>query len=154
MGTLPKDRNVMKPMVVVKEDIKMLELLNVFQRKKKHIALVANDPEAVEKAWAANEEVPPDVHMSGIITLEDIMEKLLQEDILDEHDEIKAQSTNFRSIPQCHSPARTPGHGIRNLQDSALPQRQKSGANVSFGVAMHFQKNKAQTMGLGKPLLS
>merc|ERR1712176_336413 len=36
--------------------------------------------------------IPPDVHMAGIITLEDIIEKLLQEDIDDEHDHEKEKS--------------------------------------------------------------
>merc|ERR1712187_1053164 len=68
----------------------MLDLLNTFQDQKKHLALVSNDPESVTEAWLKNKPIPPDVHMAGILTLEDIIEKLLQEEIEDEHDERKA----------------------------------------------------------------
>merc|ERR1711976_752279 len=37
---IPKDQTVMKPMVCVSENMPMLELLNEFQKEKKHIALV------------------------------------------------------------------------------------------------------------------
>jgi len=75
------------PMVLVPPDIPMFDLLNKFQSERCHIALVTSHPNEVRRAWQTNAMIPPDVHMMGIITLEDIIEKLIQEDIFDEHDE-------------------------------------------------------------------
>merc|ERR1719215_1492881 len=75
------------PLVLVKPDIPMLDLLNKFQADRCHIALVTNDTDAVRRAWGENSVIPPDVHMMGIITLEDIIELLIQEEIYDEHDQ-------------------------------------------------------------------
>jgi len=71
---------------LVPPDMLMLDLLNKFQEDKCHLGLVVNDPEAVEYAWRNGLEIPPDVHMMGIITLEDVIEKLIQEKIEDESD--------------------------------------------------------------------
>jgi len=75
------------PLVLVDPEIPMLDLLNKFQADRCHIALVTSDPEAVRTAWKNDSVIPPDVHMMGIITLEDIIELLIQEDIYDEHDQ-------------------------------------------------------------------
>ncbi len=64
----------------------LLDLLNEFQKGKGHLAIVTNRPDLVAKAWATEEPVPPHVHMSGIVTLEDVLEALIQEKILDESD--------------------------------------------------------------------
>merc|ERR1712039_306666 len=143
---IPKDREpkILKDMVCVSEDIKMLELLNEFQRHKKHIALVANDPKAVTDAWKADEEIPPDEHMAGIITLEDIMEKLLQEEIENEHDMLK-DNNNLR---HSGSPDRSPALGplrkplANSFPGQDTPGRQKSGAALAQGIKMHKAETK------------
>lgn len=82
-------------LVVVPPSIPMLDLLNEFQASRCHLALVTNMPDEVKKAWSENVAIPPDVHMAGIITLEDVIEKLLQEDIEDEHDAFKRRSNTI-----------------------------------------------------------
>eukprot|EP00930_Biecheleria_cincta_P040877 TRINITY_DN27993_c0_g1_i2.p1 TRINITY_DN27993_c0_g1~~TRINITY_DN27993_c0_g1_i2.p1 ORF type:complete len:572 (-),score=120.69 TRINITY_DN27993_c0_g1_i2:40-1755(-) len=88
------------PMTLVSPATLMLDLLNKFQEDKCHLALVTDMPEAVADAWKTGATVPPDVHMVGIITLEDVMEKLIQENIEDESDNAFARSFSTRSIRQ------------------------------------------------------
>jgi metal transporter CNNM len=72
--------------VVITPTTPMLELLNKFQEKKCHMALIVNEPEAVQDAWSQNIEIPADVHMMGIVTMEDVIEEMLQEEIEDENE--------------------------------------------------------------------
>lgn len=92
-----------QPLVLVPPDIGMLDLLNKFQADRTHMALITNDPEVVAKAWAEKTVIPPDVHMMGIITLEDIIEKLIQEDIYDEYDD-GCHNMSFENSPTESSP--------------------------------------------------
>merc|ERR1712048_232316 len=84
--------------VLVDKNILMLDLLNKFQEEKKHLALITNDLDSVQEAWTEGKEIPADVHMAGILTLEDIIEKMLQEDIDDEYDAKLSQGLVQRSI--------------------------------------------------------
>jgi len=86
-------------MVIVPPHIPMLELLNKFQEKRRHLALVTDSPKRVSEAWANHEVIPVDVHMMGIITLEDVIEKMLQENIEDESDAIRRVPSNALSLP-------------------------------------------------------
>jgi len=84
-------------MTVVPGNMLMLDLLNKFQEEKCHLGLVTSNPEAVQEAWQTGTPIPPDVHMKGIITLEDVIEKLIQENIEDESDRVERTAT-MRSL--------------------------------------------------------
>lgn len=73
------------PLVV---DLKypLMDLLKEFQTGRSHIAIVCSDPKALKAAWRENTPVPANVHMAGIITMEDVVEELLQSEIYDEAD--------------------------------------------------------------------
>jgi len=94
-------------MVVVPPDMGMLDLLNQFQSERCHIAIVTSHPSKVRRAWEEDRPIPPDVHMMGIITLEDIIEKLIQEDIYDEYD------GDISSPVEREGRMRAPSGGIR-----------------------------------------
>lgn len=65
----------------------LLETLNAFQRGKSHLALVTEHGTELQKAWALNSDVSPgSVTISGIITVEDILEELIGKEITDEDD--------------------------------------------------------------------
>jgi len=99
---------VLEKLVVAHHSIPMLDLLNKFQAYKCHIGLITNNPDRVQEAWDSGEEIPPDVHMMGIVTLENVIETLLQEAIDDEHDALKRERSFMHYIPHnggtCSSP--------------------------------------------------
>eukprot|EP00397_Hematodinium_sp_SG-2012_P021873 GEMP01022628.1.p1 GENE.GEMP01022628.1~~GEMP01022628.1.p1 ORF type:complete len:479 (+),score=94.54 GEMP01022628.1:63-1499(+) len=72
--------------LVVPLGYQLMDLLKDFQAGKSHIALVCSDPKALKKCWRDNQPVPANVHMAGIITMEDVVEELIQSKIYDESD--------------------------------------------------------------------
>eukprot|EP00457_Paulinella_chromatophora_P003772 gb/GEZN01003780.1/.p1 GENE.gb/GEZN01003780.1/~~gb/GEZN01003780.1/.p1 ORF type:complete len:521 (-),score=90.89 gb/GEZN01003780.1/:536-1927(-) len=70
----------------VRKDCGLLELLGKMQRKHKHFAVACDRPDLVIKAIKDKQEIPPHVHMAGIITIEDVLERMLKEAIEDEID--------------------------------------------------------------------
>lgn len=87
----PEDRRKvstlgLRELLLVQRTRSLLEVLNEFQSARTHLAIVCDRPDAVKKALKNNEIIPPHVHMAGIIALEDVLEKLIQEPIYDEKD--------------------------------------------------------------------
>jgi len=103
--------------VVVPPTIPMLELLSRFQERRCHLALVADSPARVKHAWEMGHEIPPDVHMAGIITMEDVIERLLQEDIEDEHD---AARLSLKSTASSLAKSWSSGSFTASLQPSSM----------------------------------
>lgn len=73
--------------LAVKPDLGLFMLLNRFQvGRGGHVAIVCDAPDAMEAAWAAGADMPNTVHVYGIVTLEDVIEALLGEEVFDETD--------------------------------------------------------------------
>ncbi|KAL7532843.1 hypothetical protein ACHAXR_004890 [Thalassiosira sp. AJA248-18] len=75
----------------VAPDTNLVDLVNLFQTggcavRAGHMALVCARPDVAHEALERDEAVPNDAGLMGIITLEDVLEALLQESILDEMD--------------------------------------------------------------------
>ncbi|XP_004345603.2 CBS domain-containing protein [Capsaspora owczarzaki ATCC 30864] len=65
----------------VRADLPLYDLLNEFQTGKSHMAVVVDTPQADEAG-----EAQPHKVVLGVITLEDVIEELIQEEIIDETD--------------------------------------------------------------------
>jgi metal transporter CNNM len=75
----------------VPPDINLVDLVNLFQtggcaNRVGHMALVCAMPDIGNAALDKNEPIPQEAGLMGIITLEDVLESLLQEQIYDEMD--------------------------------------------------------------------
>jgi hypothetical protein len=73
------------PLVVSPQDT-LHAVLNLFQQGKSHLAIVADQPDLVRESMRVGKRIPANVHMMGLLTLEDVMERVICEDIADETD--------------------------------------------------------------------
>lgn len=80
--------------IFIPPSINLQDLLNKFQQQKLHIALVSSDPAACRKAWKDGKPLPAGA-VSGLITIEDVLEFLIQESIEDETDHVNSVQTKL-----------------------------------------------------------
>eukprot|EP00592_Proboscia_alata_P028624 CAMPEP_0194444360 /NCGR_PEP_ID=MMETSP0176-20130528/127228_1 /TAXON_ID=216777 /ORGANISM="Proboscia alata, Strain PI-D3" /LENGTH=527 /DNA_ID=CAMNT_0039270731 /DNA_START=1209 /DNA_END=2792 /DNA_ORIENTATION=- len=67
----------------------LIVLLKKFQEGKRHMAIVCNDVERAQVAFREDEPIPLDAGVLGVVTLEDVIEEIIQEKIYDEADIMK-----------------------------------------------------------------
>ncbi|KAJ0398826.1 hypothetical protein P43SY_004957 [Pythium insidiosum] len=96
---------VLRKPIVVTPDESCYHILNEFQKGRSHIALVTPHAKQVMQCWCKNEDIPVNVAFVGIVTIEDVIEELIQEEIEDESDiqDWKARATPFGTGPSLFS---------------------------------------------------
>ena len=64
------------------------------------MAIVSEDADLLEACWKAGEEVPPDVAVLGVCTIEDVVEEMIGEEIIDETDYTEQSFAAARESPR------------------------------------------------------
>ncbi|ETO34659.1 RasGTPase-activating protein, partial [Reticulomyxa filosa] len=77
--------------VLLSPDTNMIQAINVFRDKKTHFALVTEHAEKILECLQKRCSIPEEVKFLGCITMEDIMEELIQENIEDEYDDLQRE---------------------------------------------------------------
>ncbi|KAL4165294.1 hypothetical protein KRP22_004023 [Phytophthora ramorum] len=77
---------VLRKPILVSPSGSCYSMLNEFQEGRSHIALVTKETELVASSWRSQQAIPPHVVFEGIVTIEDVIEELIQEEIEDESD--------------------------------------------------------------------
>ena len=62
--------------------LSLFDALNIFQRGISHLAVICHDPDKAERQCKRGEPMDADVGLMGIVTLEDLLEKLIKEPIV------------------------------------------------------------------------
>jgi hypothetical protein len=89
----------------VHPDAGLLETLNAFQVGKSHLALVTRHARRLARAWSSSRDVKPGtVEVLGIITVEDVLEELIGEEIYDEDDYAQMSLLPHHQQPQTLPP--------------------------------------------------
>lgn len=70
----------------VSPDMNMVNLLNLLQAGKGHMAIVCLHPQIAVDALKDGDSIPKEAQVIGLVTLEDCLEELIQEEIYDEYD--------------------------------------------------------------------
>ena len=124
-------------------DAGLLETLNAFQAGRSHMALVTRDASRLERAWRRNEDVAVGaVEILGLITVEDVLEELIGEEIQDEDDYVteltRASGDRKRTFRETDgksfaSPARARVEGVADAARLAFDEQ---------GLASRHRRNE------------
>jgi metal transporter CNNM len=85
-GRLLKDSSAIRIPLYVDTKQSLFDVLNMFQTGKAHIAIVSENAKRLEESLKANVSPDADSIPIGIISMEDIFEAMLKEQIFDEED--------------------------------------------------------------------
>lgn len=76
-----------KPPIFVAPNISLYQLLSDFRKNRSHIAFVTEHPEEYAACLKSKTDIKSNYSILGIVTLEDVIEELIQEEIYDEFDQ-------------------------------------------------------------------
>ena len=75
--------------LVTSPDTKLLDILKVFQTGKSHLALLSEHPACALEYLQKQRRPPQHAAFLGMVTLEDVIEKIIQDEIRDETDGVR-----------------------------------------------------------------
>ncbi|KAA0158665.1 hypothetical protein FNF31_05312 [Cafeteria roenbergensis] len=108
----PVSSLTLMPALAIHPEVSLFDALNAFQTGKAHLAFVSEQDEALATALEAGVAPPAGVAVAGLITIEDVLEEILKEEIEDEVDVLCSTGAiqRFRSR---HTGRKGADHGPR-----------------------------------------
>jgi len=127
LTTLP-----LKKPICVAPSTQLVDLINLFQTGGKagtigHMALVCSNPKQANEALEKDDPIPNSAGLVGIITLEDVLEALIQEEIYDELD----RATEVTAAQRISTWATKQWRSTRNTRGSNAAEKKQSKPSFS-----------------------
>ena len=119
----------------VKPSMGLLEMLALFREEKTHIAMVTDDPYSALKCMKEGKRPSEGAEVIGMITLEDVIEEVIQGEISDETDAIPTNVFRARS--------RSGAMGVHTMGRSTLIKK-SSGKHDSEKEIVKLAKKQAE----------
>lgn len=88
---IPVSSIIQQKPILVRPDLNLVDLLSKFLEEKNHMAVVCNNVKLAESAFREDSSIPLDAGVLGVVTLEDVIEEIIQEEIYDEKDVTKIE---------------------------------------------------------------
>lgn len=86
----------------LRPDTSVLEALSVFRKSRCHLAMICEDPLRAVRLMRSDEFMAYEPKMLGIVTMEDAIEEIIQNEILDETDVLRPLSPDLASTTAHH----------------------------------------------------
>uniref|UniRef100_A0A7S0GM12 CBS domain-containing protein n=1 Tax=Proboscia inermis TaxID=420281 RepID=A0A7S0GM12_9STRA len=88
---MPVSSVIQQKPILVRSDLNLVDLLSKFIEEKNHMAVVCNNVKLAESAFREDSSIPLGAGVLGVVTLEDVIEEIIQEEIYDEKDVTKIE---------------------------------------------------------------
>lgn len=120
----PLNSLALREPIFLRPNVSLLEALGTFRRTRCHIAIVCDDPIRAVRCMRSEEFLAYEPKMLGIITMEDCIEEIIQDEIEDETDVVRT-SGSFTPLNQ--------NIAVGSRRRGSISERETLGTTVSVG---------------------